>query len=425
MSSENGFRTKDGSVASRSVVRRDNPGLVAWVVLGTAFVVFLACAISLPAFALHYVDTAARENRTEVQVVSGSAQLMEKALGRWLAISGTERVSQGDGIETNESSRCILLVYEGTTDYILTTVHVFSNTGLELVEATTPRFGSSSRHNRVHFALNRGRLRLNPGPSLERELDLLVSVPGGVVIIEEGSVALEVAADSSEVSVRGGRAMVVTEITGEQLVLEAGERAVLTDDGSLAGPLPAGRNLVANSDFGAGLSLAWETYNDQGGDAGNVDGEVYLTEYDGQRVAHFRRLGGQRDHCATGIRQFLRVDVTDYVSLRIRADVRLLYQSLSGGGFQGSEFPVMIKLNYRDAKGNPQFYTWGFYYQNPENHPTPYAEQIERGVWYAYESPNLMAALGDIKPAFLEYIEVYASGHDYESEVNDIQVVVE
>ncbi|MGQ9552668.1 MAG: hypothetical protein ACUVWR_01005 [Anaerolineae bacterium] len=389
----------------------------------SAFAVFCVAAVATPWAILRFVQRAMREDRIEVSTVSGTTQLRERGQTRWLAVSDKALISQGSAIQTDGAARSIIQVYEGPSSYVLVTVHVFSNTRLTLMRATNPRFKSSRQPNHVVIALEQGRLRLNPGPALDRELELMVKVPAGNVSIEEGSVGLEVTADATEVAVRSGRAVVITD--EEQLALETGERAVLASDGTIKGPLPSGRNLVVNGDFGAGLAMAWEAYNDQGGDGGTADGQVLLVEADGQRAVRFQRLGNQRDHCETGVRQALKRDVTDYVSLRLRADLRLLTQSLSGGGFQGSEFPLMIRLNYRDAQGNLQFYTWAFYYENPANNPTPRADQIERGVWFAYESPDLMATLGDIKPAYLESIQVYASGHDYESEVSDIQVIVE
>ena len=423
MSTENGSPTGGSSIASKFAARRSNPGLVAWVVLLGAFTVFCLAAVAAPWALLRFVEQATRENRAEVSTVSGTTQLLERGQSRWLAVSDKARISQGSAIQTDGAARSIIQVYEGDSSYVLATVHVFSGTRLTLSRATNPRFGGSRQPNRVTMALEQGRLRLNPGPALDRELRLTVEVPAGSVSVEEGSVALEVTADATEVAVRSGRAVLAT--SGEQLVLETGERAVLASDGAMRGPLVSGRSLVVNGDFGAGLSMAWESYNDQGGDGGTADGQVLLLEADGQRAVRFQRLGGQSDHCETGVRQSLKKDVTDYVSLRLRVDLRLLAQSLSGGGFQGSEFPLMVRLNYRDAQGNLQFYSWGFYYENPANNPTPLADQIERGVWFAYESPDLVATLGDLKPAYLESIQVYASGHDYESEVSDVQVVVE
>jgi len=430
---ESGSLTGASSTASKSAVRRyspralreRNPALAAWLVLLSAFAVFLACAIASPLLIGRYVQYATRSNRAEVQTLSGTTQLLQRNQQKWLAISDAEDASQGDVIQTDGTSRALLVVYEGSTDYVLATVHVFSDTRLSLARATNPQFARSSQPNRITLVLDHGRIRLNPGPPLDRDLQLRVIVPSGEVAVQDGSVALEVSADASEVTVRGGRALVTSNSHVEQMVLETGERAVLTSQGDIRGPLPAGRNLLTNGDFGGGLMLGWQVYNDQGSDSGTVDGQATLLDNEVPPVVEFDRGGGQKDHCETGLLQPIKKDVTDYVSLRVRMDVRLLYQSLSGGGFQSSEFPLMYRLVYRDARGNLQFYTWGFYYQNTDNYPVQKGEQIERNVWFAYESPDLMAILGDIKPAYLEYIQVYASGHDYQSQVRDVQVVAE
>lgn len=425
MSSDSGSHTEASITASTSAARRYSPELVAWAVLLAAFAVFCVLAVAVPWAILRYIEYAERPHRIELSPISGITQLRERGQASWLAVAGSRRVSPGSSLQTDLPARSMLTVYEGDSDFVLVTVHVFGDTQFSLVGASAPRFSASDQPNRVIIGLTHGRLRLNPGPALGRALDLRVLVPGGEVVIEDGSVALEVTADATEVAVRGGRCLLRSLERSEELVLETGERAVLVSDGEIRGPLSSGRNLVTNGDFGAGLALAWEVYNDQGGDGGNINGKALLLEDDGRRVLHLERLGEQRDHCETGVRQALNRDVTDYVSLRIRIDLRLLYQSLSGGGVQGSEFPLMIRLNYRDARGNLQWWYHGFYYENPTGFPTPAGEMIERNVWFAYESPNLMAVQGDLKPAYLESIQVYASGHDYQSQVADIQVVVE
>ncbi|MGI6209867.1 MAG: hypothetical protein ACOYEW_16815 [Anaerolineae bacterium] len=424
-SNDSGSLIEANSTASRSAARRYSPELVAWAVLLAAFAVFCVLAVTVPWGVLRYIEHAERAHRVELSTVSGITQLREPGQPNWLAVASARRVSPGATLQTDQAARSMLTVYDSGGDFVLATVHIFGNTQFSLARASSPRFSMSDQPNHVTIELSHGRLRLNPGPPLDRELDLRVLVPAGEVIIEDGSVALEVTADATEVAVRGGRCLLRSTARSEELVLETGERAVLALDGEIRGPLASGRNLVTNGDFGAGLSLAWEAYNDQGGDAGTVNGQALLLEDEGRRVLHLERMGDQRDHCETGVRQVLNRDVTDYVSLRIRVDLRLLYQSLSGGGVQGSEFPLMIRLNYRDARGNLQWWYHGFFYENPASYPTPNGEMIERNVWFAYESPNLMAAQGDLKPAYLESIQVYASGHDYQAQVADIQVVVE
>ena len=52
-----------------------------------------------------------------------------------------------------------------------------------------------------------------------------------------------------------------------------------------------------------------------------------------------------------------------------RAPSQVRSASLSGGGYLGTEYPLMLRLRYRDAAGNGQTWYRGFYYQNPELRP--------------------------------------------------------
>jgi len=71
-------------------------------------------------------------------------------------------------------------------------------------------------------------------------------------------------------------------------------------------------------------------------------------------------------------------------------DVRLLYQSLAGGGILGSEYPLMVRIDYTDVYGKDQFWVHGFYFRDPvKGWPTINGEKIPPFVWWPYESPNL------------------------------------
>ena len=136
-------------------------------------------------------------------------------------------------------------------------------------------------------------------------------------------------------------------------------------------------------------------------------------------------MGEGGNHCETGIRQKIDKDISDSASLKLQLDVRLIYQSLSGGGFQGSEYPIMVRLDYKDPWGNDQFWVHGFYYQNEDNNPTQYGEQIPRYVWYPYETGNLLEILADTRPTRIKQIHIYASGHEYQSMISEVGVTVE
>ena len=149
-------------------------------------------------------------------------------------------------------------------------------------------------------------------------------------------------------------------------------------------------------------------------------------------VRLFRREQDAGNHTEVAIQQRLDQDVRDFDRLEVALDVMLEFQSLSAGGQQSSEFPVIVRLDYKDLWGSDKFWTHGFYYQNEAGYPValdawgrPSGEQIPRGVWYPYESGNLIDLLGENRPAQITGLTVYASGWNYESLVSEIQLIVE
>jgi hypothetical protein len=52
-------------------------------------------------------------------------------------------------------------------------------------------------------------------------------------------------------------------------------------------------------------------------------------------------------------------------------------------------------------------------------------EQIPRGVWYPYESGNLLELLGDSRPMYVTELTIYASGWNYDALVSEVQLIVE
>jgi hypothetical protein len=98
-----------------------------------------------------------------------------------------------------------------------------------------------------------------------------------------------------------------------------------------------------------------------------------------------------------------------------------------GGGYLASEYPVMVDIFYTDIYGKDLHWYQGFYYMDlPAGSPwlQPTGEKIPLSVWYTYESPNLFEQLRDTRPARINSITIYASGHDYDSRVADVALTV-
>ena len=110
--------------------------------------------------------------------------------------------------------------------------------------------------------------------------------------------------------------------------------------------------------------------------------------------------------------------------MRLIADVRVHSQSLAGGGILSSEYPLILRMRYRDVYGSEAEWVHGFYIQNTLNNPTNNGERIPADVWVPFESGNLLETL-DPKPFYVTTIQIYASGWDYESYVTAVRLIVE
>ena len=108
--------------------------------------------------------------------------------------------------------------------------------------------------------------------------------------------------------------------------------------------------------------------------------------------------------------------------------MKVLFQSVPGGGEQDSEYPLMVDLAYTDVYGKDLHHYVGFFaFDLPPNspYPKPSGERVPLGVWYTYESPNLFELLQETRPARINSVTIYANGHDYESLVSDVALTVQ
>ncbi len=153
-------------------------------------------------------------------------------------------------------------------------------------------------------------------------------------------------------------------------------------------------------------------------------GEVSIVSSGGRQAAYFVREGEEGIHTETAITQQIDEDVFEYDSLILRMDARLISQSLQGGGIQSSEFPLMVRIDFIDIYGNPQFWTHGFYMVDPvANWPLRDGEKIPSFVWYEYESPDFLNSPTFPRAQTVTSIRVYASGHNYRSQVSGIELI--
>lgn len=326
-------------------------------------------------------------------------------------------------ISTDETSQAVLTFYDDST------ITLYSNTTLIIHQSNQTRYRWSTKSDLIEVEIVKGRIRATPSETVRNRAFILKTLHGEAAL-GEGSFAVEANNNQTQVTARLGMANVTAQ--GQAIQLEADQLTTLKQGQPPAEPTIAEQNLLVNGNFSEGLSAGWQQdifVPDNAIDV--VTATLRFTSVDDRPVVQFASQGEDNIHTEAAIEQIVDKDVRDFQSLRINADIRLNQQSLPGGGFVGSEFPLRIRLSYKDANGNDREWYHGFYYVPPPENYLLYdqadndSENISQNIWYPYESANLLTVLGDIKPIYVKSIRVYASGWIYDAMVTDIKLLAQ
>jgi hypothetical protein len=402
---------------------RRNPERLAWIVLLTAFTIFCMIALLIPASIYWYVVNSTDPLLTELTSVRGIVFIdeSEAELSTSVIDGNTVSLNETQKVSTNETSQAILTFSDDSS------LTMYSNTELILHRAAEPRFSLSYRPTQIMIEVQQGRVRATASRD-QNDLRFGITTPQTEISLGQGSFSVEVSDKGTQVVTRLGQAEVKS---GENsILLRQGERIVVNPELAISPPLPAAQNLLADSTFSPlSLGNSWEPYTIEPIEGVTATVEVVL--FQNQPVLRLHSAGQDNFHTEIGVTQQVNRDVRDFQSLRIFAEVRLINQSLPGGGQLGSEFPIMLHLAYTDINGAERDWFHGFYYKPPPDnyrlydHADNSSESIAPLIWYPYESVNLLAALGPTKPAYIRSIRIYASGWIYDAMVANISLLAE
>lgn len=415
------------------------PERMAWLVLFGAFAACITLTILVPVLGIAFLrfSTFAHVSSIEYaptrpdQITPVRVSLPNAS--QPIAVIDPTDVPENSRIETdpNENSRAYIQFFENSNAFI------FPNSQIVLQEIRQPQFNLSDQQNSLVIEQPRGLVRyavalpLNlSDDSKARAKQFLVRTPHFDVWLSPGSYRIQVTDQGSQVSVTDGSAAVRSRDGSRELVVEQGLRVIAEQGKPLADPIPAAQDLLAIGKFHDTLDCApnsitlWKCYTDQGGDGGDVNGSIGVVTLDNREAVQIKRANSGQNSAVTGLRQMIDRDVSDFRTLNLYADVRVDSHNLSGGGYLSSEYPLIIRMRYRDVNGEEAEYVRGFYAQNDTRNPTANGELVPRGIFVPIESSNLLASL-PIKPFRILSLEIYASGWDYESYVANVRLKAE
>lgn len=403
---------------------RQNPAGVAWFVLVTSFFTCAFLAVAVPVGARAVLLHSSRSRNTFLQASQGTAQLWGPNDSDPTAVTDKRSVVEGSRIATDSATKAVLtLSTDEAGQNILTTVQMSPNTQLKVAEARSPRFELSQDPHHAEFDFTGGRLFLSVQQADARDVQVSVTTPNGLV--ELGPGAFDLTADGTETRVRVRSGTAKVDAAGRDVEVKAGERANVLAGQPPQFPVADTVDLIINGSFEKDLAFWQESAEVK---PGYQPGTVDLVDDDGRNAVRFMRRTEEDIPNRVMITQPVNRDVERYDNLTLRLDLKVLYQSVPGGGEKDSEYPLMVDLAYTDVYGKQLHWYMGFYYlELPPGspYPKPTGERVPLGVWYTYESPNLFELLEETRPAHINSLTVFANGHDYESLATDIALTVQ
>jgi hypothetical protein len=387
----------------------------AWICLGSAFAIWCALAGVLLGTGLNYRRNATESPPAVLNVERGTVFYEGVGTADQVRARPGMNADEGSVVEVGDNGRATLELFDGST------IRVLPNSRLELSTLRVGKF--NPEHTRAVLGLSEGAAHFTVAGKLPYNRELVLNTPFGPVSLSKGEYLVWVQDDGARVSSYSGRAKAGPD--DQAVRIRDGQRAALPVDGFPRGPFPLAENLLKNGDFARQLQ-GWTMLDKSEPGRPDVGGTRRMVEETiaGRKVQALRIVRDtQKDtHNETGIVQEVERDVTAYRNVAVTAWVKINSASLSGGGYLGSEYPVMFRVNYTDERGGRPGWTHGFYYANRENRPVENGEIVTQGEWFPFL--GRLSELPD-RPVYIKSIEVLSAGHDFDAVVADIRLIAE
>ncbi|HLB12890.1 MAG TPA: hypothetical protein VJO15_08035 [Dehalococcoidia bacterium] len=358
-----------------------------------------------------YMATATDAQVAGLKVVRGTVLVQESRRLDWVAAANNMDLVEGYRVRTDDASQALMTLFEGTR------VHLFPGAEVAISSLRRARFEPNSVELAVAYRKGKVRLEIGDGVGYKRDFQVLFPDARAAASLLEGSYSLDSDGATTEIKVRdGGKALVSAQ--AQDVEVRSGQKTGLAAGQPPTAPVAAAKELALNGRFQDGLAR-W-MWGNRDNTPSRPAGTVALTATELGNALRFSRAESSATHAETYIRQEINQDVADFRSLRLSMQLKLVHQSLSGGGYVGSEYPMMVKVFYRSERGDNTM-VYGFYYQNEADNLTYNGSILPQGEWVSYTVPqNLMTV--EPAPVRILAVEVTASGHDYESLLKEISL---
>ncbi len=384
-----------------------------WVAVLSGLVVWGALVVAAGRWTLDMLRQSSAPAPSSLESVAGVVLYREADHRNDVSADAGIQLFDGDELATSFGSTAVIRLFDGTS------LELFPEARVRIESARVGRFNPGATVARL--ALERGAARVTVPDAENQPHTVTVVTPHAPAAFAPGAYTLRVWSNETRISVWEGRSRVVT--GGEAIAVDAGQKVVLGKDPPRYRVGEVLEDVVMNGNFAARFE-GWEPWEEREQDRPDVPGRIELTSpFDGPaRALRVSRESVRDAHNETGLRQQLGRDVNGARAIVLEARVKVDYSSLSGGGYLGSEYPMMIRIRARDRRGSDQIWTQGFYYANPENRPTSRGILVQRGEWTDFRV-DLTQVMSQV--ATIESIEVFGAGHTFDASITGVRLLVD
>lgn len=419
---------------------------MAWAIVWLAFAMFCGVCIGTSVAVYAFLFYSVAPLHVEAQVGKGTVVITSSDLGErgQRASEALHVLPARLSTDTLSQSTLVINTSPAPDGQFVAAVTLKNNSAVLLRRANRPRFDSSDGQYEIELSDLRGDIDIVVGDNGSRPIKLQITTWRGekVILTKPGRYAVSASDFRVQVSNRRGEAVLWSaDQKYNPLLLQAGQDGFLVA-GRPPVTAPPRINLI---DHGLFVFDALNTTYD-----GNIrmpthwgcanakkdlpSGQYIVTEWKGRTSLQLLRSNNATTNGETRCKQpyFPELDLSGYTFLELETTFLINYQSISECGIEGSECPLMIHLVYTDTNGVSREWYQGFYalfdplYESYKSRCASCIQdhqQINEKVWYTYESGNLFNVLpAEARPASINRIEFYASGHQYDVYVGEISL---
>lgn len=428
------------------------PERMAWGVLLISFALFCTLTVSAVLGVYFFLFESTASIPTTLRVSQGTVGITGSDLIEAVEREQEDLTSSVTSISTDSQSQATIQFWEHQTEDVVAPALIASatlqrNTFVTFNRATSPRFEWSTNPYTIELSKLTGQLEvLIVGAEATPFVFRIITEQGLVIHLNRnGRYSINATDDEVRLLNLEGEAVVffADDVTNNRLVPESQEVIARLGNRTIEQDSQI-QDVLTNSAFSVQPVIEDENENPimppgwgcrvQQNDLPR--GTFTIEEFDGRQVVRLKRLDNATSNGEVGCVQPFGtdgLDVTGYASVKVVSTFLLHYQSLSKCGIAGSECPMMLLVTYDDDLGITRRWFRGFYYDEllSGEYPTRCSsclqdhQSVNEKVWYTFESDNLFNLLDEERrPTRIRSVEFYASGHQFDTMVSEMMILV-